>query len=184
MFQDWLHCLHRRRFKTIFQICKKGRWRIKRYSCNPKTFSGDNSSFKTEELRDVSPQRGGDTRRRMCHKKKRSDTQRKYTHSKCKTRIHKLCCRMWIKHEINILLQKLALVTKKKNVKTKLIQSSSPTTMQTKQNNLQISRNRGRWLVKFIENLNKMQSTEFTSLRRKNEFWQTTSTPSSWTGLC
>ena len=43
---------------------------------------------------------------------------------------------------------------------------------------------RGRWIIKFIEDLNKMQSTEFYCPRRKNEFWQTASTPSLCTSLC
>ena len=66
---------------------------------------------------------------------------------------------MWVKDEINIPLQKLNWWQKVKNVKKKIIQSSSPTTMQTKQKQLQISRNRGRCRIKFIKNMNKMQST-------------------------
>ena len=58
---------------------------------------------------------------------------------------------MWIKHEINILVQKLDWWQKKKNVKKNIIQSSLPKTMQTKQKNLQISRSQGRWIIKFIE---------------------------------
>ena len=58
---------------------------------------------------------------------------------------------MWIKHEINILLQKLDWWQKKKTVKKNILQSSSPITMQTKQKNVQISRSRGRWIIKFIE---------------------------------
>ena len=115
---------------------------------------------------------------------RRGDTHREYTHSICRKRVHILCWRMWIKHEINIPLQKLNWWQKEKNVKKKIIQSSSPTAMQTKQNNLQISRSRGKWSIKFIEDLNKMQSTEFTRPRRKNEFWQTEPTPSLCTSLC
>ena len=126
---------------------------------------------------------GGDTHRRMCHTKKVWHTQTEYTHSVYGKGIHTLLCRIWIKHEINIMLQKLDWWRKKK-VKKKIILSSSPTTMQTKQKNLQISGNRGRWLVKFFEYLNKMQSTEFTCLRRKKEIWQTASMPSLCTSLC
>ena len=43
--------------------------------------------------------------------------------------------------------------------------------------------NKGEWSY-FIEDLNKMQSTEFTCPRRRNEFWQTASTPSLRTSLC
>ena len=49
---------------------------------------------------------------------------------------------MWIMHEIDTLLQKLDRWQKKKNVKKEIRQFSSPTTMQTKQKQLQISRNR------------------------------------------
>ena len=38
-------------------------------------------------------------------------------------------------------------------------------------------------MIMFIEDLNKMQSTEFTCPRRRNEFWQTASTPSLRTSL-
>ena len=118
---------------------------------------------------------GGDTHRRMCHTKKVWHTQTEYTHSVYGKGIHTLCCRICCKSWIGDGRQK---------VKKKIILSSSPTTMQTKQKNLQISGNRGRWLVKFFEYLNKMQSTEFTCLRRKKEIWQTASMPSFCTSLC
>ena len=103
-----------------------------------------------------------------------------YTHRKV---VHTLCCRMWIKHEIHTLLQKLDWWQKKKNVKKEIIQSSPPTAMQTKQRQLQISRSRGRWIIKFIKDLNRMQSAEFTRPRRRNEFWQTACTPSLCTSF-
>ena len=102
----------------------------------------------------------------------------------CRRRVHTLCCRMRIKHEINIQLQKLDWWQKEKNVKKKIRQSSSPSMMQTKQKQLQILRNRGRWIIEFIEDLNRMQSTEFSCPRRRNEFWQTASTPSLRVSLC
>ena len=46
------------------------------------------------------------------------------------------------------------------------------TTMPAKQKYLQIQRNRGRRIIKFIDDLSKMQSTEFTCPQRRNEFWQ------------
>ena len=49
-----------------------------------------------------------------------------------------------IKHEINTLLQKLVWWHKNKNVKKEIRQFSSPTAMQTKHKQLQISRSRGR----------------------------------------
>ena len=101
----------------------------------------------------------GVTHRRVCHTKKKWHTKREHTYSLNRRRVHILCCLMWVKDEINIPLQKLNWWQKEKNVKKKIIQSSSPTTMQTKQKQLQISRNRGRWRIKFIENMNKMQST-------------------------
>ena len=123
--------------------------------------------------------RGGDTEE--CVTQRRSDTQREYTHyiwgytysvvvcgSSTRSMFH---CKSWI-------------VTKGKNVKKKIMQSSSPTTMQTKQKNLQISRSWGRWILKFIEDLNKMQSIEFSCPRRRKQFWQTASTPSLRTCLC
>ena len=61
------------------------------------------------KLRDVSPQKDGDTHTEEGVTKKRSDIQREYTHSFC----------MWVKHEINIPLQKLDWWQKKKNVKKK-----------------------------------------------------------------
>ena len=57
-------------------------------------------------------------------------------------------------------IAKAGLVTEEKERKEEIIQSSSPTTMQRMQNNSQISRSRGRWIIKFIEDLNKMQSIE------------------------
>ena len=81
-------------------------------------------------------------------------------------------------------IAKAELWQKEKNVKKKIMQSSSPTTMQTKQKNLQISRSWGRWILKFIEDLNKMQSIEFSCPRRRKQFWQTASTPSLRTCLC
>ena len=133
------------------------RQRIKRYSCDPKTFSGDNYSFENDELRNVS--QGCDTQKSVSHKEKVTHKKEAHILSLCRRRVHILCCLMWVKDEINIPLQKLNWWQKEKNVKKKIIQSSSPTTMQTKQKQLQISRNRGRWRIKFIENLNKMQST-------------------------
>ena len=103
--------------------------------------------------------KGGDTHGRVCHTKKKWHTKREHTYSQNRRRVHILCCLMWVKDEINIPLQKLNWWQKEKNVKEKIIQSSSPTTMQTKQKQLQISRNRGRWRITFIENLNKMEST-------------------------
>ena len=52
------------------------------------------------------------------------------------------------------------------------------TTMPSKQKWLQMFRNWGRWIIKFIEDLSKTQSTEFTCPQRKTEFWQTESKPS------
>ena len=124
--------------------------------------------------------KGSDAHGRVCHTKKR-DTQKECTHTLCRRRVHILCCRMWIKHEINVPLQKLDWWQKKKNAKKKILQSSSPATMQTKQKNVQISRSRGMWIVKFIKDLNKMQSTEFYCPRRRSEFLQTALTPSSCT---
>ena len=49
---------------------------------------------------------------------------------------------------------------------------------------LQISRNRGRRIIKFIDDLIKMQSVEFTCPWRRNEFWQTVSKPTLRTSLC
>ena len=49
-------------------------------------------------------------------------------------------------------IAKAGLVTEEKERKEEqIIQSSSPVTMQTKQKNLQISRNRVKWIIKFIE---------------------------------
>ena len=86
---------------------EKCRQRVKWYSCNPKTFSGDKYFYETDELRDVSPQNGRwHTQKNVSHKEG-GDTQTEYTHSVYGKVIHTLCCRIWIKHEINILLQKL-----------------------------------------------------------------------------
>ena len=92
--------------------------------------------------------KGGDTHGRVCHAKKGWHTKRKYTHSIYvyiyiyiyidRREVHILCCRMWIKHEINVPLQKLVWWQKNKNVKKNIIQSSSPTTMQTRRENFQI----------------------------------------------
>ena len=127
---------------------------------------------------------GGDTHRRMCHTKKVWHTHKRSTHTLYMERGYThsavvygsstrsiFCCKSWIGDG-------------RQKVKKKIISSSSPTTMQTKQKNLQMSGNRGRWLVKFFEYLNKMQSTEFTCLRRKKEIWQTASMPSLCTSLC
>ena len=54
--------------------------RIQRYSCDPKTLSGDNFSFATDELRDVSPQRGV-THTEECVTQRKSDTQKGSTHT-------------------------------------------------------------------------------------------------------
>ena len=57
------------------------------------------------------------------------------------------------------------------------------TTTPAKQKQLQIQRNRGRWIIKFIDEMSKMQRTEFTCPQRRNEFWQTKSEPSLCTSL-
>ena len=109
LYEDWLPCLHFRRFKTRFEICKnKCRQRIKCYSCDPKTFSGDNYFSETDELRDVSPQNGRwHTQKNVSHKEgvthKRSThtlyMERGYTHSAVvygsSTRSI-FCCKSWI----------------------------------------------------------------------------------------
>ena len=105
--ENWLHRFHRRRFKTRFEICKNADKELKRYSCDPKTLRGQNYSFETDELRDVPPQ-GEVTHTEECVTQRTNDTQkREYTHSIYRTRVHILCCRMWVKHEIIIPPQKL-----------------------------------------------------------------------------
>ena len=107
----------------------------------------------------------------------------------------------WIEHEIITLLEKLDWGQKRKELKegvrdvhtrTEGRQTFSPqwsgvqfvsTTMPAKQKKLQIQRNRGRWIINFIDDLSKMQSTEFTCPQRRNEFWQTQSKPSLRTSL-
>ena len=57
--------------------CKQ---RIKRYSFDPKTFSGDNYSFEIDELLDVSPQKEV-THTEECVTQRKSDTQKGSTHT-------------------------------------------------------------------------------------------------------
>ena len=138
--KDWLHCLH----------------------------SGNNHSIETDELCDGSVQRGDtlwfstkgthyDSLQKECHTKK--ITHEEVTHClSCGSSTRSiLCCRSWIGG-------------RKKNVKKDIKHFSSPTAMQTMQKQLQMSRSPGRWMTKFIEDLNKMQSIAFTCPRRKNEF--------------
>ena len=75
----------------------------------------------------------------------------------------------WIEHEINTLLQKLNWWQKKKK--------------RTEETHTIFFTNNDA-VIKFVEDLNNMQSTEFTRPRRRNEFWQTASTPSLRTSLC
>ena len=94
--EDWLHCLYRRRFKTRFEICKDEDGKNKRYSCDPKTFIGDNYSIETE-LHYVSLQGEWHTHRRGYHTKKRWHT-KEVTHCLLwgpSTRSI-LCCKSWI----------------------------------------------------------------------------------------
>ena len=143
-----LHCLYRRRFKTRFEICKHEDGElseiraIRRHSAEIIIHSRPMNYVMIHHTRRVTHTEEGVTQRR-------GDTHREYPHSKKIKGAHTLCWRMWSKHKINILLQKLHWWQKKKKTK-KIIQSSSPTTMQTKQNNLQISRGRERWMRKFI----------------------------------
>ena len=90
---------------------------------------------------------------------------------------------MWIEHEIKNLLQKLDWWQIKKDHEEEDKQFSSQL-LPAKQKQLQISRNRGRRSIKFIEELSKMQSTVFTCPRRRNEFWQTAFMPSLRTSPC
>ena len=150
MYEDWLHCLHRGRFKTRFEIRK-----------NEEGELSDIRAIRRHSAEIVLPSRlknymmfhhkGEVTHGRVRHTKKKV-THRKEVHTLNRRRVHILCCRMWVKHEINISLQKLNWWQKEMSVKKKIIKSSSPTTMQTKQKNLQISRNRGRWLWKSKQN--------------------------------
>ena len=160
----------------------KCRQRIKPYSCDPKTFSGDNYSFEINELREVPPQKEV-THTAECVTQRKSDTQKgEYTYSLYRRRVHIFCCLMWTKEEINIPLQKLNWWQMVKNVKKKIIQSSPPTTMQTKQKQLQISRKVTHQIYwKYEQNA---EYSEFYCPRRRNEFWQTVSTPSLRASLC
>ena len=150
------HCLHRRRFKTRFEICKD----------------------EDGELSDIRAIRRHSAeiiiRYVMIHYK--GVTHYDWLQKGCRTQEgdtqgSDTLSFMRIKHEINILLNKLDWWQKKKNVKKEVIQSSSPTVIQTKQKQLQMSRSRGRWIIKSVEDQNKMQSTNFYCPRRKNEFW-------------
>ena len=58
----------------------------------------------------------------MIHYKRGDTHRRRVSHRKS---VHTLCCRSWIGDR------------RKNNAKKKIVQSSSPTTMQTKQKNLQ-----------------------------------------------
>ena len=57
------------------------------------------------------------------------------------------------------------------------------TTMPAKQKYLQIQKNRGRSIVKFIDDLSKMQRTEVLVRNAETNFWQTQSKPSLCTSL-
>ena len=57
------------------------------------------------------------------------------------------------------------------------------TTMPAKHQKLHIQRNRGRWIIKFNDDLSKTQKTEFTCPQRRNELQQTKFKPSSRTSL-
>ena len=119
----------------------------------------------------------------MCHIKK-SDTKREYTHSVYRRTVHTLCCRMWIKHEVNIPLQKAGLVTEEKERKEEHHTIFCTNNDADKAEEFTDLKKPRKVIFKFIDNLNKMQSTEFTCPRRKNEFWQTASTPSLCTSPC
>ena len=82
-----------------------------------------------------------DSLQKECHTKK--ITHEEVTHClSCGSSTRSiLCCRSWIGG-------------RKKNVKKDIKQFSSPTAMQTKQKQLQMSRSPGRWMTKFIEDLN------------------------------
>ena len=120
--KDWLHCFHRRRFKTRIEICKNA----------DKEVSGIRL-IRRHSAETIIPSRltnyvmfhhkGSDTHGRVCHTKKKWHTKREYTLSLCRRRIHVLCCRMWVKHEINIPLQKLNWLQKEKNVMNKIMQN-------------------------------------------------------------
>ena len=182
-YEDSLHCLHRRRCKTRFEICE-----------NEDGELSDIRAIRRHSDEIVFPSRltnyvmfhhnWGDTHthRRVCHTKKGWHREEIHTLIILKEGTHTLLSYVDQARD-QYSIAKAGLVTGEKERKEENHTIFSPTTMQTKQKNLQISRSRGRWIIKFIEDLNQVQSTEFYCPWRRNEFWQTASTPSLSTSL-
>ena len=64
-----MHCLHRRGFKIRLEICKNADKELSDIRAI-RRHSAEIIISSSNELRDVSPHRGGDSHRRLCHTKK------------------------------------------------------------------------------------------------------------------
>ena len=151
--EDWSHCLHRRSFKSV-------NWAI---------------FVQSEDHKRIPP-------RMMNYAKIPVAT------------VQFIFFLPWIGHEIMTLLQKLfsfsffsgCAYTSYRRLRQTCHSSRMgrvqvvSTTMASEPQPVipQIQRNPEReWIIKFIDDLSKMQSTEFTCPHRRNEFWQTKSKP-------